>query len=214
MRRIFLQSLLLPVILLGTSAFTSAFADEQNRTLPAFKSIKSRSAFNLQVEVGKTQSIQIKGNEKFLANVVTEVFGDELVISYKEKNSIKVSDNAQVIISVPELVRFKMEGAGKTTLNNISGSHFTLLYEGAGMLTATGKVKSFTLKAQGVGLVEAKDLIAEQVDASVEGVGAVTVNARDNLNASVQGIGTLTYYGHPRNVSKSVEGIGSVRAGD
>ncbi|MBC3906438.1 GIN domain-containing protein [Undibacterium umbellatum] len=206
MRRLLLISALL--------LSSTAFADEQTRNLPTFKSIKTRSAFSLVVEVGKTQSVQIKGSERFINNVTTEVIGDELVISYKEKNSVKISDNSQVIISIPELSKFKMEGAGKTVLNNLSGPHFALSYEGAGLLVANGKVKSFTLRAEGVGLVETKDLIAEQVDARIEGVGSVSVNARDSLNASVQGIGSLTYYGHPRNVSKSVEGIGSVRAGD
>lgn len=206
MRRLLLISALL--------LCSTAFADEQTRNLPNFKSIKTRSAFSLVVEVGKTQSVQIKGSERFINNVTTEVIGDELVISYKEKNSVKISDNSQVIISIPELSKFKMEGAGKTVLNNLSGPHFALSYEGAGLLVANGKVKSFTLRAEGVGLVETKDLIAEQVDARIEGVGSVSVNARDSLNATVQGIGSLTYYGHPRNVSKSVEGIGSVRAGD
>ncbi|MFZ6742719.1 GIN domain-containing protein [Undibacterium sp. JH2W] len=206
MRRLLLISALL--------LSSTAFAEEQTRNLPTFKSIKTRSAFGLVVEVGKPQSVQIKGNERFINNIVTEVIGDELVISYKEKNTIKINDNTQVIISIPELSRFKMEGAGKTILNNLSGPHFALSYEGAGMLVASGQVKSFTLRAQGVGLVETKDLIAEQVDARLEGVGSVSVNARDNLYASVQGIGSLTYYGHPRNISKTVEGIGSVRAGD
>ncbi|MDP1980875.1 GIN domain-containing protein [Undibacterium sp.] len=202
--------LLIPALLLSSTAF----ADEQTRNLPTFKSIKTRSAFSLVVEVGKAQSVQIKGSERFINNVTTEVIGDELVISYKEKNSVKISDNSQVTISIPELSKFKMEGAGKTVLNNLSGTHFALSYEGAGLLVANGKVKTFTLRAEGVGLVETKDLVAEQVDARIEGVGSVSVNARDSLNATVQGIGSLTYYGHPRNVSKSVEGIGSVRAGD
>ncbi|MFZ6871054.1 GIN domain-containing protein [Undibacterium sp. Di27W] len=206
MRRLLLISALL--------LSSSAFADEQSRNLPVFKSIKSRSAFTLLVEVGKAQSVQIKGSDKFINNVVTEVIGDELIISYKERNSITISDNSQVTIRIPELSKFKMEGAGLTTLTNLSGPHFNLAHEGAGMLIAAGKVKSLTLRAQGVGMVEAKDLIAEQIDARLEGVGSVSVHARDNLTASVQGIGSLTYYGHPRNISKTVEGIGSVRAGD
>ncbi|PXX47394.1 GIN domain-containing protein [Undibacterium pigrum] len=209
-----MRHMLLISALLICSISSVAFADEQTRNLPAFKSIKTRSAFSLVVEVGKSQSVQVKGNEKFVNNIITEVIGEELVISYKEKNTVKINDNSQVIISIPELSRFKMEGAGKTTLNNLSGPHFALSYEGAGMLVANGKVKSFTLRAEGVGLVETKNLIAEQVDARIEGIGSVSVNASDSLNASVQGIGSLTYYGRPRNVSKSVDGIGSVRAGD
>lgn len=205
------RTLILASLLLASSAY----ADDQVRNLPSFKSIKSRSAFNLVVEVGKTQSVTIKGDEKFIANVTTEVMGDELIVASREKKrSIKISDSDQVVITVPELSKFKMEGTGTTTLNNLSGPRFDIYYEGVGMLSANGKVKALSLKAQGVGLVDTKDLLAEQVDVKVEGVGAVKVNASDTLRASVQGIGSLTYYGHPRNISRAVEGIGSVSAGD
>ncbi|MDO9191710.1 MAG: DUF2807 domain-containing protein, partial [Undibacterium sp.] len=142
------------------------------------------------------------------------VIGDELQVSYRDRNSIKISDNAQVTVSIPELSKFKMEGAGATTINNVTGQRFEVDYEGVGMLTANGKVQMLKLKVQGVGMVDTKGLIAEVADVSVEGVGSVKVYASDRLKASVQGIGSLNYYGNPRSVSKSVEGIGSVRAGD
>lgn len=191
-----------------------AHADEKNRNVPAFKSINNKGAFNLVIEVGKTQSIVVKGDDKFVSRVVTEVVGDELQVSYRDKNSIKISDNAQVTVSIPELSKFKMEGAGATTINNVTGQRFEVDYEGVGMLTANGKVQMLKLKVQGVGMVDTKGLIAEVADVSVEGVGSVKVYASDRLKASVQGIGSLNYYGNPRSVSKSVEGIGSVRAGD
>ena len=56
-------------------------------------------------------------------------------------------------------------------------------------------------------------LIAESVDANVEGIGSVKVYASEKLKANVQGIGSLTYYGNPKNISKTVEGIGGVSAG-
>lgn len=205
-----------PAALLVSSLLLTSFAhaNEQNRSLPAFKTIKSKSAFTLVVEVGKAQSVVIKGDEKFISRVSTEVIGDELVVSLKGNNTINISDTAQIIVSLPELSKLRMEGAGKTSINNISGPRLDLSYEGAGMLTANGKVKSFNLKAQGVGLVDTKNLIAEQADVNLEGVGAVKVYASERLVAKVQGVGSLNYYGNPRSISKSVEGIGSVQAGD
>lgn len=202
-------------LLVSTLLLTSfAHADEQNRSLPTFKTIKSKSAFTLVVEVGKAQSVVIKGDEKFISRVSTEVFGDELVLSMKGSNTINISDAAQVVITLPELSKLRMEGAGKTSINNVSGPRLDLSYEGAGMLTANGKVKILNLKAQGVGLVDTKNLIAEQADVNLEGVGAVKVYASERLVAKVQGVGSLNYYGNPRNISKSVEGIGSMHAGD
>lgn len=202
------------LIFSGFLCASYAYAEEQTRIVPAFKTINNKGAFNLVVEVGKTQSVIIKGDDKFVARVVTEVVGDELMVSYRDKNSIKISDTAQVIISIPELNKFKMEGAGATTINNVNGQRFEVDYEGVGLLSANGKVQMLKLKVQGVGMVDTKGLIAEVADVSVEGVGSVKVYASDRLKAIVQGIGSLNYYGNPRSVSKSVEGIGSVRAGD
>ncbi|MBY0570077.1 MAG: DUF2807 domain-containing protein [Burkholderiaceae bacterium] len=202
--------LILPLLFISCLAS----AEDVSRDVPAFNTIRSRSAFNVTVEVGKAQSITIRGNDKFTGKVVTEVFGNELLISYKEKNSVRIADDAQVIITVPELNSFKMEGAGVTRLKNINANDFSISYEGAGKLVASGKTRSLHLAARGIGLVDTKELIAERADVNIEGVGAVSVYARDRLNASVQGIGSLTYYGNPRSLSKSVEGIGSIKAGD
>lgn len=100
-----------------------------------------------------------------------------------------------------------------TTVKKINGDRFDLNYEGVGMLVMTGKVTNFKVRAQGVGHVEAKDLIAENVEANVEGIGSVNVYASEKLKANVQGIGSLNYYGHPKSISKTVDGIGGVSAG-
>lgn len=192
----------------------SAHADDQARSLPVFTSIKSKGACTVLVEVGKAQSIVVTGDEKFIANVVTEVVGDDLVISFRENKSFTLSDAAQVMISLPVLNKVSMEGVGNTTINNVSGARLDLAYKGTGVLRANGKVKFLSLRAEGVGLVDTKNLLAEQVDVSLQGVGAVKVFASERLTASVQGIGSLRYYGAPHSISKSVEGIGRVSAGD
>lgn len=207
---------LTPVALIFSSLLLTSFAQaaEQTRSVPAFKAINNKGAFSLVVEVGKTQSVVVKGDDKFISKVVTEVVGDELMVSYREKNSIKISDETQVIVTVPELLKFKMEGAGATVINNVAGARFDVNYEGVGSLVVTGKTQTLKLKVQGVGMVDTKGLIAETADVNLEGVGSVKVYASERLKASVQGIGSLNYYGNPRSISKSVEGIGSMRAGD
>jgi hypothetical protein len=202
------------LIFSGLLLTSFAYAAEQTRNVPAFKSINNKGAFSLVVEVGKAQSIVVRGDDKFISKIVTEVVGDELMVSYREKNSIKISEETQVVITVPELLKFKMEGVGPTVINNVSGARFDVTYEGVGSLVVTGKTQTLKLKVQGVGMVDTKGLIAETVDVNLEGVGSVKVYASERLKASVQGIGSLNYYGNPRSISKSVEGIGSMRAGD
>ncbi len=209
-----MRRLIIGGFILSTMLSSMAQADEQNRNLKDFKTIIARGAYSIVIEVGKPYSVKVSGTDKFLTEVTTEVVADELILNSKEKRNLKINDHNIVTISLPELSKFKMEGVGGTTINKLQGDKFVLQYEGVGKLVANGKVNSLRLKAKGVGTVDTRDLIAENVEASLEGVGSVTVFAKENLNASVQGIGSLTYYGKPRSVSKAVDGIGSVRAAE
>jgi hypothetical protein len=87
-------------------------------------------------------------------------------------------------------------------------------YRGAGRMAINGEVKTFTMKAEGVGEVDAKSLIANDANVTFRGIGDVKVTARNRLDAVVQGMGSVTYYGKPHIVNKSASGIGSVKAGE
>ena len=191
-----------------------AFADEQARNVPAFNSISTQSACKITIEVGKTQSVTLKGDSKFIEKFSTKVSGNELVITEKNKVSLKYLSTDEIIITVPELKRVTFQGAGSTKINNLNGDEFELSYEGAGSLTANGKVRHVKIRSQGVGSIDMKDVSANDVEVKGEGIGSITVTASDRLNAALQGIGSLTYFGHPKTISKAIEGIGSIKAGD
>ncbi len=191
-----------------------AFGAQEARELPEFRSITSEGAFKLVVTAGQKQSVVITADEPLLAGLTTKVVGDDLVISMAHAKVHNGHDKIKISIGVAQLKRFQMDGVGDTTLNNVSGESFQLNYQGVGALTVHGKVQRFVLTAKGVGTINARGLDAQNVDASLEGVGSVIVRAGQSLNAKVQGIGSLTYYGKPAQIAKSVEGIGSIRAAD
>ncbi len=207
---------LLPILLLAIAAPVCQAA-QQTRELPAFQSISSKGAFELVVDVGPKQSVTLKGEDWALEKVTTEVVGGELVLNMKSREGRKgffSDESVRVTITLPQLRQFQMEGAGSTELNHVNGERFELIYRGVGALGINGKVDNFSLRAQGVGRLDARDLSARRVDAVVEGVGSTSVRASETLNATVNGIGSLTYYGRPARVNKTVGGIGSVTAGD
>ncbi|MES2105982.1 MAG: DUF2807 domain-containing protein [Pseudomonadota bacterium] len=202
--------LVLPVFFLFGSL---VHADEQTRTAAAFNAIDSKGPISIVVEIGKAQSVVVSGNDKFIGKVMTEVVGDELRISMTDKSYSSTSGDPKVIITLPTLRQLKVEGAGTAKINNVSGDRLDVSYKGAGSLQANGKVKWLRLKAEGVGEIDTKALIAQHVDLEFQGIGNVKVFAADILNAVVQGMGSVIYYGNPKTFNKSVQGIGSVKAG-
>lgn len=209
MRRLVLLSLL-------TLPFSTVFAHaaEQSRSTPAFKAIEIKGPINIVVEAGKPHAVTVQGDDKFVSRVVTEVVDGELKIYLRDKGPSSMSGESRILVAMPALGKFIAEGAGEARLTNISGDRLDVSYKGAGKLSAAGKVKWLRLKAQGVGEVDTKALIAEDVDVNFEGLGGVKVYASGKLNAVVRGMGELSYYGKPRTVNKSVAGVGSVKAAD
>ncbi len=199
-------------VLLAALVTLAPFTDaaEQSRTVPEFKSIVSKGAFKLTVDVGQAQSVRVKGDTRNLDYVRTEVVGNELILSYKHKSTWSSDDGGEITIGAPVLQKFRLAGAGATEIIHVQGDKFELISDGAGLIKVSGKIKNLSLTAKGVGMVDTRDLHAQNADVALNGVGAVEVRASDSLNASVNGIGSLTYYGNPARVNKSVNGLGHV----
>ncbi len=204
-----------PVLLalLMTSAFASAA--DQSRALPPFNAISTQGAVSIEVQVGKPQSFVIKGDDEYTNSVETKVVDGKLLITFpkNKKNTINIKRDARIVIGVPALRAFHVEGAGSAELKNVSGDTLDLGFQGAGRLYANGSVKNLKLNAQGVGDVDTKALLAQNANVSFEGIGAVKVYASQRLDVVVQGMGSLNYYGNPKVLNKTVEGMGSVKAG-
>lgn len=196
------------------SITASAHADEQVRNAPAFTSISVHGPISITVDAGKTQSVTVRGDARFINELKSEVVNGELRLRIDDKKTRSRHGEQRVVITMPALSALEVEGAGEIKLNAIRGERLDVNYRGAGSMGINGEVKTFRMKAEGVGEVDAKALLASDVDVSFRGVGDVKVTARNRLDAVVQGLGDLTYYGKPRTVNKSASGIGSVRAGD
>jgi hypothetical protein len=204
------------LVVFATLAVAShlCFAAEQSRSVPEFKAISSQGAFQLVVNIGQSQSIIIKGAQKEIDLISTEVRNGELLIGYRKSGKQDHHDSVEIIINTPQLSKFNLEGAGATDLRHISGNEFAINYQGAGALKAEGSVTKLVLTAEGVGAIDARKLKSKNAEVSLNGVGSVKVHASESLNAAVNGIGSLTYYGHPAQVSRAVNGIGHVGSGD
>jgi hypothetical protein len=193
---------------------TAAHGAEDARQLGAFRAIAIHGPINIEVRAGQAQSVKVIGRPEFIGKVLTSVKSDELRIDYADKNNASVKNGDKIVITVPSLVKCIVEGAGQVVIDNVKEERLDLQFEGAGRLEAKGSTKWLRLKARGVGEVTTQHLKADRADVNFEGIGDVKVYASQTLNAVVRGMGSLTYFGKPKSLNKSVSGIGSVSAGD
>jgi hypothetical protein len=192
----------------------SAHAADQMRDVPPFTSISVQGPFNVIVEGGKGQSLTVRGSDKFVKDVLTDVVNGQLVVRMRDKNYGTLRGDQHIVVTVPQLRAFSAEGAGEIRLNQMRGDRLEVNFRGAGELRVGGEVKSFKITAEGAGEVDTKDLVADDVNLLVRGVGNARVTARQRLDVRGEGMGNVTYFGRPKIVNKSMAGLGALRQGD
>ncbi|SVE55027.1 uncharacterized protein METZ01_LOCUS507881 [marine metagenome] len=163
------------------------------------------------VHCGLGDSTKIVGDDNIVPHIITKVKDDVLYISSVQEFETKTESVLTIHIQTLDTLSFK--GVGEITVDKLDNQMFYCDFMGVGSCTLSGKVNNFTMNMNGVGSVNAKELIANIVDANVNGVGSAEVYAIDSLYAAVNGIGGLTYYGNPKKKEISNSFLGGITKG-
>ena len=183
------------------------------RKLSNFKAIEITIGYDkIIVNCGEEPSIHISGDENILPLITTRI--SKGILKIESDSTFETKADSEIIINVKSLKEFTFDGVGETVIQNVNSEKFTCNINGVGNCDLNGKVKSFNISVNGVGSVNARQLIADDVVANLNGVGSVKLYAKNSLNASVNGIGGLTYFGNPTELILNDSGIGGITKGD
>ena len=183
------------------------------RKLSNFKAIEITIGYDkILVNCGEEPSLHISGDENILPLITTRI--SKGILRIESDSTFETKADSEIIINVKSLKEFTFDGVGETVIQNVNSEKFTCNINGVGSCELNGKVESFYVSVNGVGSVNARQLIADDVVASLNGVGSVKLYAKNSLNASVNGIGGLTYFGNPAELILNDSGIGGITKGD
>lgn len=180
----------------------------EKRDLPAFKSIDTTGAYEVEVMCQKPASFEIEADDNILPLIKTDVRDGVLYVTAEK--SYNPSKAVTLRISLPELIAVSSRGAGEIIVQDAKSDDLKIESTGAASIKANGKVKSATISSKGAGDIDASRLQAEKARVTVAGATSVSVYASEQLDVSVSGVGSVSYSGNPKTVNKSVSGIGSV----
>lgn len=107
-------------------------------------------------------------------------------------------------------LNLEVSGAGSAELESIDYQHVDIELSGVGNISIGGKAVSARMEMSGTGNIDAFDLFVDSVRCETSGVGNINCFANEELNANVSGIGGVRYKGTPKNLRKSVSGLGKV----
>ena len=183
------------------------------RKLSNFKAIEITIGYDkILVNCSEEPSLHISGDENILPLITTRI--SKGILRIESDSTFETKSASEIIINVKSLKEFTFDGIGKTVIHNLNEDKFNCNINGVGSCELNGKVESFYVLVNGVGSVNARQLIADDVVANLNGVGSVKLYAKNSLNASVNGIGGLTYFGNPTELILNDSGIGGITKGD
>ena len=183
------------------------------RKLSNFKAIEITIGYDkILMNCGREPSIHISGDKNILPLITTRI--SKGILKIESDSTFETKADSEMIINIKSIKNFTFDGVGKTVIHNLNENKFKCNINGVGSCELNGKVESFYVSVNGVGSVNARQLIADDVVANLNGVGSVKLYAKNSLNASLNGIGGLTYFGNPAELILNDSGIGGITKGD
>jgi hypothetical protein len=185
---------------------------KETRDVTSFDTISVRGSARLVVHIGDTPSLSVEGPESSVKRLTTDVDGDTLYIRSNRKDWIfgQGESRLTVRVTVPELSELHLEGSNDVRLSGFKGGSSRIEIEGAANLEADGHLDELTVHMSGAGRANLRELVAGDAKVTVDGVGSVQVNATKSLEATMNGVGAILYSGTPREVSTSMNGVGTI----
>ena len=187
----------------------SGTAKTESRSLAGFKKIRAENAINLDITVQKEYKVSVQADDNLLPSVTTEVTGDTLVISLKDKVATKTKIN--VTISMPELTDLDLTGATTCTATEVKTDKLEVDATGASKIKLAGEVNTLKAKAVGASGIDAETLRAAKVEAESDGASSVSVSASNELKADASGASSITYIGDPPELKQNVSDVSTIK---
>jgi len=148
---------------------------------------------NLTLRQGAAAALEVRGEQRLLANIDTSIDGDTLHIGPRGI-LLRHRQPIEVFVTLPTLDRLALNGSGETTVSGFAGERVEITLGGSGSVRFNGRYR--------------------ELDAAIHGSGDMEINGgnSDKVNAEVVGSGQLTLVGATRELSAAVRGSGELDA--
>jgi hypothetical protein len=164
----------------------------EKRTLGAsIGEVEVTGPINLSLRQGPAASLEVRGEQRLLANVDTTVDGGRLHIGPRGI-LLRHRQPIEVTLVLPVLEKLSISGSGQHNVSGFSGERIELSVDGSAGLRFNGRYREVDAGLHGSGEVELTGGNADRVVAELAGTGHMTlVGATRELQAEIVGSGEL-----------------------
>jgi DNA-binding CsgD family transcriptional regulator len=192
----------------------------QSRDVPAgrFDRLRVLGPFKVGVLIsGEPGQVNLQGPPALLADTITSVEGDTLIVRFREGAtwSWNPGSGVNVFVSAPTLTSVKVDGAAEVEVRGVRGDMLSaetdgsgtiilrgvdvgrvqLATGGSGGITVEGRARDGTYVVGGSGSIDAKRLRVESASIAIGGAGSAYADVSNAANISVNGSGRVEVVG-------------------
>lgn len=204
----------------------------EQRAITGFKGVSVVGGMDVVLIPGTQHSVRIEADENLLQHIMTEIDGDILEISPRNRHNLNPEAGMKVYITAPVFNVVDVSGSGSVTSQSrikadkkleteITGSgdirldldapEVQMEIVGSGTITLSGNTRRFRSEINGSGDLRAFDLMSEDTEVEISGSGDAKVFASKQLGIQINGSGNVDYKGNPPAINQNVSGSGTVR---
>lgn len=194
-----------------------------------FKNVEVSNALDLVVEQSDKTEITLEADDNLLKEITTKVENGVLVISCKSGNLINISSK-KITVKMPIIEGLEASSASTiNSSNTLKGSNLNLISSSAGSIhatveyetvqlttssasnqTITGKAIQLETSSSSGSVLNAAELLANEVDAKASSGSSITVSPIVSLKAEASSGGSISYNKTPKSIKKEESSGGSV----
>jgi len=191
-----------------------ASAESETRTTAPFHAVNFSGSWNVDVKVGKENSVVIEGKKDIISKVKTEVVDGELRIGMEQGIFSLFSHHdlgdLTAHVTTRDLTAFVLNGSGQADIDGLTAGTTRITLDGSGDIKAKGKLDTLSIAVNGSGTADLSALETAKASATVNGSGDAIVDPRETLTAVINGSGQVSYLHEGVKVTSVIHGSGMV----
>jgi hypothetical protein len=200
-----------PLTLAGCSRATAVAGSGQlkteSRDVRGFTDIQLEGAGQVDLTQTGIDSLTIEAEDNLLPHLTSTVSDGRLHL--RVDGAINPTKPIHYIVTVKDLSRIQLDGAGTVTATKIESPSLTVKIDGMGVVSLAGHADALNVSVDGAGNFDASKLSGRWAKVTLNGVGSGEVAASETVDARLDGLGSLGYAGDPE-VKRSGSGLGAV----
>lgn len=193
----------------------------KNVKVQPFKRINLQTACEVHFVQADSVSVKIVGPENVIRHIKTTSDGTELTIQHTRNNgwkNLRSCDDVDIYLTSPDLISVLMRGAGDFNIDqHLDTDTLTIRLEGAGDVEIKDLIcDEVNVEMKGAGDIELEQVIASKASFKLKGVGDVKAHLAkcDWAQCELEGVGDIELSGTVRHFRHKVRGTGSINTDD